>query len=131
LWNLDIRVYHQLLESYFVEGLKLEERYSWLPRIRSNMLQTQATRKKGVLARVVWFYLVGNSVALFVAFVGTTLAVNSVSDFGLIGVFVTAGVGILVIFIWGRKIKRETCSPLLEAWSNKANTAEAKSSAAD
>jgi len=34
LWNLDIRVYHQLLEACFVEGLKLEAKSSWLLRVR-------------------------------------------------------------------------------------------------
>src|SRR3712207_6263929 len=32
IWILDIRVYHQLLESCFLEGLKLERDNDWLPR---------------------------------------------------------------------------------------------------
>ncbi|HEX7025773.1 MAG TPA: hypothetical protein VF268_00885 [Gammaproteobacteria bacterium] len=117
LWNLDIRVYHQLLEACFVEGLKLEAEYPWLPQVRTGMLAGQEARKQGVLARVVWFYLVGNGVALLVAASGTVLAVYSRSGLGVIGAGVTACAAALAIFLWNREIHRETRSPLLEAWS--------------
>ncbi len=119
LWNLDIRVYHQLLEAYFVEGLKLEERYPWLPQVRKNMLSTQQERSKGILGRVVWFYLVGNSVALLVSIFGLVLAVHSLADFGAAGSTIVACVGVLAIVLWNLEFWRETRSPLLEAWSNK------------
>ncbi|HEX2204023.1 MAG TPA: hypothetical protein VHG91_12020, partial [Longimicrobium sp.] len=78
LWNLDLRVYHQLLEAYFVEGLRLERAHPWLPRIRSRMLATQepapgGRAAKGVLGRVVWFYVAGNTAALGVGAAGLLL----------------------------------------------------------
>lgn len=54
LWALDLLVYHRLLDSYFIEGLKLEEHYQWLPPFRHNMMKTQ--RGQGVLSRLVVFY---------------------------------------------------------------------------
>ena len=128
LWNLDIRVYHQLLEACFVEGLKLEAKYSWLPKVRTNMLATQEATEKGVLARVVWFYLVGNGVALLVATFGTVLAVHSLSGFGTVGSVVASCIGVLFIFLWSREIRRETRNPMLEEWSNKANATDARTS---
>lgn len=56
LWILDLLVYHRLLDSCFVEGLILEERYPWVPPFRHNMMNTQ--KGLGVLFRTVGFYLV-------------------------------------------------------------------------
>lgn len=61
LWVVDLMVYHRLLDSCFIEGLILEEQYSWLPPMRQNMMNTQ--KGQGVLLRVVGFYL-GPSVLL-------------------------------------------------------------------
>lgn len=55
LWILDLLVYHRLLDSCFIEGLILEERYPWLPPFRGNMMRTQ--EGQGVLFRTVGFYL--------------------------------------------------------------------------
>ena len=55
LWVIDLLVYHRLLDSYFIEGLILEDQYPWLPPIRHNMMRTQMG--EGVLFRVVGFYL--------------------------------------------------------------------------
>ena len=38
IWNLDVRVYHQLLDSNFIEGLDLEIAHRWLPRARRRVL---------------------------------------------------------------------------------------------
>jgi hypothetical protein len=65
LWILDLLVYHRLLQSCFVEGLILEQRYPWLPPIRNNMMATQ--KGQGVLFRVVGFYVVPVVVLLLVA----------------------------------------------------------------
>ncbi len=54
LWVIDLLAYHQLLGSFFVEGLKLELEYSWLPPIRLNMMASQHGR--GIMPRVVGFY---------------------------------------------------------------------------
>lgn len=131
-WNLDLRVYHQLLDSYFVEGLRLEREHRWLPQIRSGMLSTQtepdtrnaagisptsrSPRPGGVLARVVWFYLVGNTIALVVAFAGVIAFAaqpkHSMSGLVIGGLVATA---VIVMAAWGRAIYQRTRTPLLEA----------------
>jgi hypothetical protein len=57
LWNLDLLVYHQLLDVNFEEARRLEDMYSWLPRTRSRMVQLMPG--PGVLRRVVLFYMGG------------------------------------------------------------------------
>lgn len=120
LWNLDLRVYHQLLEACFVQGLKLEEQHRWLPKTRTSMLQTQPSKGKGVLARVVWFYLVGITVALSIMIVGTLLAVYSLTDYGLPGLIIVAVIDVVCFCLWNRELLRETKSPLLEQMSETA-----------
>ena len=120
LWNLDLRVYHQLLEAYFVEGLKLEADHAWLPQIRTRMLAAQETRQEtrasGVLSRVVWFYIVGNSIALLIAIAGAVLAVIALPGFGIRGALGVASLGALIALYWCRELYRQTRSPLLQAW---------------
>jgi hypothetical protein len=118
LWNLDLRVYHQLLDACFVQGLQLEQKYNWLPKIRTSMLQTQGSKKKGVLARVVWFYLIGVSVALLIAVTGTLLAVDSLTDYSMRGLLAVAVIDVLWVYLWMLEIVRGTQSPLLEKQSN-------------
>lgn len=43
LWLIDIRVYHKLLNCAFLHGVKLEQKNSWLPKIRTDMLLSQYT----------------------------------------------------------------------------------------
>jgi hypothetical protein len=71
LWNLDVMVYHQLLSAAFAEGLRLERDHAWLPRVRANMMRTQNNR--GVLPRVVGFYIGGVVVLLLIG--GSALAI--------------------------------------------------------
>jgi mannose-6-phosphate isomerase-like protein (cupin superfamily) len=54
LWVVDILVYHRLLDSCFVEGLKLERQVRSLPPFRHNMMKTQ--QRRGVLSSVIGFY---------------------------------------------------------------------------
>jgi hypothetical protein len=65
LWNLDLMVCHQLLDAAFFEGLRLERECPWLPPVRQNMMRTQGNR--GVLPRVVWFYIGASAVLLLIA----------------------------------------------------------------
>jgi hypothetical protein len=65
LWILDLQVYHRLLDSCFIEALCLEETYSWLPRLRGRMMKSQEGR--GVLSKIVIFYLVPIASLIFVA----------------------------------------------------------------
>lgn len=118
LWNLDLRVYHQLLESCFVEGLKLEKKYNWLPRTRLNMMETQDSEPTGVLARVVWFYVICNTAALLVAGVATAVWAIEISQIlSIIAVIIT----LLIVAFWGYIIIKNTRSPLLEAWASANN----------
>lgn len=43
LWTMDIKVYHKLLHCAFIEGIKLEQKYEWLPKIRTQMIKSQET----------------------------------------------------------------------------------------
>jgi hypothetical protein len=65
LWNLDLMVYHQLLAANFHAGIALERANPWLPQVRTNMLESQGGR--GVLPRVVWFYIGGVLAPLTIA----------------------------------------------------------------
>ncbi len=119
LWNLDLRVYHQLLEAHFVEGLKLEAEHRWLPQIRTQMLAAHERRGSDVLSRVVWFYVAGNSIALLIATAGFVLAVALLPDASVVVTSVAAGLGVLIVWSWGRIMHRQTRSPLLEAWCDR------------
>jgi hypothetical protein len=68
LWNLDLMVYHQLLDAVFAAGLQLEYSHPRLPSLRRNMVR--ATASKGVLPRVIWFYLGTIAVLLLLAAAG-------------------------------------------------------------
>jgi hypothetical protein len=71
LWNLDVRVYHRLLDAYFWEGLRLESRNPWVPQVRQRMLDF--TNDRGVLPRVNVFYIAGVAVEGVIAAAAFTL----------------------------------------------------------
>lgn len=56
LWNLDIMVYHKLLDACFLAGVLLENDAKWVPKFRTEMLQS-APKTGGVLRRIVFFYI--------------------------------------------------------------------------
>lgn len=130
LWNLDIRVYHQLLDSCFVQGLKLEQEHLWLPQVRSSMLLTQSNgvslsvnvttpSPKGVLSRVVWFYVVGNTAALLASLAGMAVFLQQQAlSISPIMIHISIVVGVILIGIWDYEMFRHTRSPLLEKWTN-------------
>jgi Na+/melibiose symporter-like transporter len=74
IWILDLHVYHRLLVAVFEEGRKLEGRFAFLPRFRTNMYNIGGEPGGGdrIRKRLAWYY------------VGTTSAP------------ITAG-----IFLWG------------------------------
>lgn len=92
LWNLDLMVYHQLLSACFEEGLMLEKKYPWLPSIRINMMARMKGR--GVIPRVVWFYVAGNTVSLSISAVGLIFWVY---NFGLVQAIVATTIYCIVI----------------------------------
>jgi hypothetical protein len=57
LWNLDHNVYHGLLDAVFVEGIKLEKEYPWLPQVRNNMRDMEAGGKT-VDTNIFLFYFI-------------------------------------------------------------------------
>jgi hypothetical protein len=65
LWIIDVLVYHQLLDSWFKQGILLEKQNPWMIPVRTNMLQS--TKGKGVLPRVVWFYIAADLSLIIVA----------------------------------------------------------------
>jgi len=92
LWNLDLKVYHQLLSAGFAEGCRLEQAYPWLPQIRTGM--RNRVGRRGVLPRVIWFYICGNSIVLAIS--GVALGVWA-CRFGIPALVLTVAVTIAVI----------------------------------
>ena len=116
LWSLDLRVYHQLLESCFVEGLKLERQHPWLPRLRHNMVISQGTQGQGVLARVAWFYAAGVLVSLAIAWSGAFVAAMGLGSHKAEAIAVLSAGGALAILAWLARIIKGARSPLLDDW---------------
>jgi hypothetical protein len=65
LWNLDLIVYHRLLEAVFVAGLRLEKANPEVPRVRA--LMRQGTGRRGVRPLVAYYYLGTMGALLLVA----------------------------------------------------------------
>src|SRR5258708_7592134 len=91
LWNLDLLVYHQLLDVSFEEARKLEEIYKWLPPTRTRMIELMPG--SGVLRRVVLFYIAGVDVLLSI--VGIALAFWA-APFSL---WISSGIAVLAIAV--------------------------------
>lgn len=104
LWVLDLLVYHRLLDSYFIEGLALERRYSWLPPFRANMMATQ--KGQGVLSRVVSFYLA--PVVLLVGVAGSALSLWCYRANRPYAAVLSAAAGVALAAIVGAKMRRQT-----------------------
>jgi hypothetical protein len=93
LWIVDLLIYHRLLDSCFIEGIILEEKYKWLPTFRTNMMETQ--KGEGVLFKVVGYYLV--SIVSLILVAGGSLSVwldsmNRVASIVFIGITVIIGI---------------------------------------
>lgn len=66
LWLLDLKVYHELLNSVFSEGLELEKKYQhYFPQIRKNMVDSQ--HGGNTTKRVILFYFFSVLLLFFVA----------------------------------------------------------------
>jgi hypothetical protein len=78
LWNLDIMVYHRLLDSAFIEGVILENDNDWLPKFRTNALKSQ--KGKGVLRRVMLFYLGIICILQCIALISISLSISIEND---------------------------------------------------
>lgn len=113
LWLIDIMVYQQLLHAAFLSGVRLEERYSWLPPIRLTMKETQIGGN--VRFRVVWYYIAGTSMPLLISLISFTSWLYEIErekvlddmlipDAPIAPVIFVAVVGLLVIAMVGRHI---------------------------
>ena len=119
IWNLDIRVYHRLLDGYFVQGLVLERDYTWLPLIRTKMVFSQYVRPSdakpdgGVMRRIKMFYVgsVGVPLAIGSCFLGITL---SKVEFSLRVIVML--VSFALSCLWLAYIWTKSTSPLLGAF---------------
>lgn len=117
LWNLDLMVYHRLLDAVFVAALEVEARNTAIPPIRTNMVR--AAEYKGVLPRVVWFYMCGVGVLLLV---GSVTLVSLTADEGS-GWAAGAAGGCLVVIVGSMYlIHRNTCTddPMVAAAAEEA-----------
>jgi hypothetical protein len=66
LWLLDLKVYHELLNSVFSEGLELEKKHQhYFPQIRKNMVESQ--QGGNTTKRVILFYFFSVLLLFFVA----------------------------------------------------------------
>ncbi len=120
LWVVDLLVYHRLLDSCFIEGLILEEKYPWLPPFRNNMMKTQ--KGEGVLFRVVGFYL--GPIVLLILVAGGSLSLWLGSEHWVLAIVclvLTIVVGILVGYLILSKTENTDAIERRLAESKKSN----------
>jgi len=60
-WILDMKVYHKLLHCVFIQGILLEQKHDWLPKIRTDMLLSQET---GDVTKHTGLYYMGSVILL-------------------------------------------------------------------
>lgn len=94
IWNLDLLVYHQLLDVNFEEAERLEDRYQWLPRTRSRMMQVMPG--DGFLRRVVLFYIGGVGVLLSISGLALAFWTRKASHFAFWGILIIT-LGVLTV----------------------------------
>jgi len=96
LWNLDLMVYHRLLDAWFIEGYLFEKKHSWLPPVRDTMWTFLG---KGVLNRAVGFYLVSEGVVLAIGIAALCFWMNKAhSEYTIIVLVLSLLVSSLVLY---------------------------------
>lgn len=65
IWQLDMTVYHRLLQAHFYTVIKLEKQYAWLPASHHAMMVL--ARRVGIEPRVTWFYVIGICLPLVIS----------------------------------------------------------------
>ncbi|ORE89450.1 hypothetical protein ATO7_06205 [Oceanococcus atlanticus] len=118
LWNIDIRVCHQLLDAHFVQALVLERDHDWLPPIRTKMVFSQYVDPEhvrpdgGVMRRIKMFYVGMVGAPSLVASVSLVSHIASTSDnlCLLVGISVIAFLAACIapVYVW-----KNSKSPLL------------------
>ena len=95
LWLIDLKVYQQLLAANFIEGVRLEEEYPWLPQVRHNMIDTQNTGS--VINNLSWFYIIG---IVLPTFIGAGMLTKSILHFDYLwGLFSILCFCLIIVYI--------------------------------
>jgi hypothetical protein len=118
LWLIDIKVYHKLLNSCFMQGVKLEEDHDWLPKIRTTMLLGQS-RTGDVVSATGLYYIVSCTLLIIISatslcfyFEGDTTAVCLVA--------VTGAISAVALFaVMARSVKNLKAASLRTELSSK------------
>jgi hypothetical protein len=128
VWNLDVRVYHQLLDAQFVEGLELERQHSWLPRGRLKMFSNYVGgignhESVRILPHIRMFYCATILVSLAI---GVGFGVSSIPqirglppDWVLPVTVASVCIGTVVATAWVIGIYRLSTSIPVQDWVNK------------
>jgi hypothetical protein len=106
LWTLDLMVYHRLLDAWFIEGWLFERQHSWLPPVRTTMFEFCG---KGILNRVIAFYLVSEGIVQAIAITGLCIWMNEHhSKYSEIVLAVSILVALLVLY----RMRRSTLNTM-------------------
>jgi hypothetical protein len=95
LWLLDIKVYHKLLHCVFLQGINLEQKYDWLPKIRTDMLLNIET---GDVTRSTGLYYTGSCVLLLI--IAVIAFCNCVCSAFLVGIIIFFGLVLIAFLIY-------------------------------
>jgi len=114
LWVLDVLVYHELLIAGYVVGKRLEERYAWLPPVRTNF--SKLTKRPAVRWYIAIFYIAGITIlcSLAAAICWSCLGAWSGGILLLVAVILDA----IVVSMTSRALtmKRKQLEKQLQSW---------------
>jgi hypothetical protein len=95
LWRMDLTIYQQLLRAAFFEGIKMENEFPFLPKIKHTM---QASVKGGDVTKTLVYYYSGSiSILLIVATVVFLILKYSALDGVRIILFLVCVIALIVI----------------------------------
>lgn len=60
IWRMDLTIYHKLLHAAFVEGIKLEEKFTFLPPVKTEMFKS--VPENDVTPTLLYFYFLSIAV---------------------------------------------------------------------
>jgi hypothetical protein len=128
VWNLDLRVYHQLLDAQFVEGLELERENDWFPRSRIKMFSgfvggIEEHTSVRVLPNIRFFYFIPIALGLIICVTFGTASALSIKGltkemFVAVGMLCGLGGG-LIALLWGGAIYIYSRSVPVQDWVTK------------
>lgn len=105
LWILDMKVYHKLLEAVFIQGVLLEIKYDWLPKIRSDMLMSI---EGDVTKNTNLFYTLTAGCLFVISIVGFVNFSNTEWIAGVVGAIVASAAVLAIFMIWKSGSSRRT-----------------------